>query len=54
LVTTDPQSYPEGGITKELIRLTEEAIIKKPSNYLWSHRRWKYEFKEEYRPFVID
>ncbi len=26
----------------------EEIIRKDPSNYLWSHRRWKYEWKPEY------
>lgn len=29
-----------------------EKIIKAdPANYLWSHRRWKYEYKPEYGPF---
>lgn len=45
LLTTEPRSYGEGELTKELIQLTEEAIRKKPSNYLWSHRRWKWEYK---------
>jgi len=26
----------------------EEIIRKEPANYLWSHRRWKYEWKKEY------
>jgi KDO2-lipid IV(A) lauroyltransferase len=26
----------------------EKIIRKDPSNYLWSHRRWKYEWKPEY------
>ena len=26
----------------------ERIIRKDPSNYLWSHRRWKYEWKPEY------
>jgi Kdo2-lipid IVA lauroyltransferase/acyltransferase len=44
LVTTDPNSYADGHLTKELVRLTEEAIRREPANYLWSHRRWKYEY----------
>lgn len=44
LVTTDPSAYPDGHLTKELVRITEESIRKEPANYLWSHRRWKYEF----------
>jgi KDO2-lipid IV(A) lauroyltransferase len=47
LVTTEPNSYPEGALTKEFIRLIEQSIINYPSNYLWSHRRFKHEFKEE-------
>jgi KDO2-lipid IV(A) lauroyltransferase len=54
VVTTEPHSYPEGALTKKLIELTEENIRKNPSNYLWSHRRWKHEFKEEYRGSVIE
>jgi KDO2-lipid IV(A) lauroyltransferase len=26
----------------------ENVIRRNPSNYLWSHRRWKYEWKKEY------
>ncbi|MDB5191529.1 MAG: KDO2-lipid lauroyltransferase, partial [Segetibacter sp.] len=47
LVTTDAKSYEDGQLTKELIRLTEAAIRRFPSNYLWSHRRWKWEYNEE-------
>lgn len=28
----------------------ENTIRMDPSNYLWSHRRWKYEWKPEYGP----
>ncbi len=47
LLTTDPRSYAEGELTKELIHLIEESIRRKPSNYLWSHRRWKWEYNKE-------
>ena len=30
----------------------EDAIRKDPSNYLWSHRRWRHEWKEEYSPII--
>ena len=54
LLTTEPRSYKEGALTKELIKLIEESIRKKPSNYLWSHRRWKWEYTDEYKDLVID
>jgi len=44
LVTTDPNSYKDGHLTRELVRITENSIRNHPANYLWSHRRWKYEF----------
>lgn len=46
LFTTDPRSCPHGEITKQMIAFIEDAIRKHPSNYLWSHRRWKWEFDE--------
>ncbi|MBI2730717.1 MAG: lipid A biosynthesis acyltransferase [Sphingobacteriales bacterium] len=27
----------------------EQTIRRDPANYLWSHRRWKWEWKEEYK-----
>jgi KDO2-lipid IV(A) lauroyltransferase len=30
----------------------EDTIRKDPSNYLWSHRRWRYEWKPEYGPII--
>ena len=54
LLTTEPRSYKEGALTKELIKLIEDSIRKKPSNYLWSHRRWKWEYTDEYKEMVIE
>jgi KDO2-lipid IV(A) lauroyltransferase len=53
LVTTDPKSYADGTLSKELIHLLEGAIHKTPSNYLWSHRRWKWEFSEQYEKLLV-
>lgn len=44
LVTEDPRSLPDGELTKIYVRYLEAAIRANPSNYLWSHRRWKWEF----------
>ncbi len=47
LLTTKPKELPEGEITKKLIEFIEASVRRNPSNYLWSHRRWKFEFDEE-------
>ena len=47
LLTTDPRSLPEGEITKQMVRFIEKTIRRNPSNYLWSHRRFKWEYNEE-------
>jgi len=53
LFTTAPQDFARGEITKKYVAFLESCIRKKPANYLWSHRRWKWEFKEEYRKLAI-
>lgn len=47
LYTTTPREIPDGEITKYLVHFVEDCIRKNPSNYLWSHRRWKHVFSEE-------
>jgi KDO2-lipid IV(A) lauroyltransferase len=44
LLTDKPREFGEGKLTQLFASRVEEAIKLKPSNYLWSHRRWKWEF----------
>ena len=54
LLTTDPSSFAEGQLTKTMIREIEASIRQNPANYLWSHRRWKFEFDpEKYQSSVV-
>ncbi|MCZ2223279.1 MAG: lysophospholipid acyltransferase family protein [Chitinophagales bacterium] len=54
ILTTNPNELPKGSITKQLIAFIEDAIRKNPSNYLWSHRRWKHKYDEDkYKHLVI-
>lgn len=46
IVAENVSSRPAGDITKEYMRLLEEAIKKNPQNWLWSHKRWKKTRKE--------
>jgi KDO2-lipid IV(A) lauroyltransferase len=41
LITESPSSLPDGEITRRYARMLENTILKKPENWLWSHRRWK-------------
>ena len=52
--TTEPTQFERGEITKKYVSYLENCIRKKPANYLWSHRRWKHEFREEYRELLIE
>jgi KDO2-lipid IV(A) lauroyltransferase len=53
LLTTDPKSFEEGKITRDLIQFIEAAVRKRPANYLWTHRRWKREYNEEQHKHLV-
>lgn len=42
LITNAAKSTKENEITDAYINKLEEAIRKRPDNWLWSHRRWKH------------
>ena len=46
--TTDPASMTEQEITRQFVRYLEDVIRQYPEMWLWSHRRWKHEWKPEY------
>ena len=48
LATADASSLPEGELTVRYVRYLENVIRRHPSMWLWSHRRWKHSWKEEY------
>ncbi|MCX6284223.1 MAG: lysophospholipid acyltransferase family protein [Bacteroidetes bacterium] len=41
LLADEPATLPEGEVTKRYAKKLEEAILKSPGNWLWSHKRWK-------------
>lgn len=46
----NPNEYPNlrmGEITERFVRILDKSIQKYPSDYLWSHRRWKHKRNEE-------
>jgi len=40
-ISEDPASTPDGEISQRFASLLEEGIIRNPSDWLWTHRRWK-------------
>lgn len=53
LLTSSPTDFKEGELTRLIVDKIENSIRQRPANYLWSHRRWKHEWKEEYRKMWI-
>lgn len=52
LLTEDGSTSTPQQLTVIYKNELEKVIRKDPSNYLWSHRRWKYEWKPEYGKMV--
>lgn len=48
LAEANPSALPKGELTKRYAASLESFIRQYPATYLWSHRRWKWEWKEEY------
>ncbi len=53
LLAEEGGNTPVGYLTKAYKDVLEKTIKEDPANYLWSHRRFKFEWKEEYG-VVID
>ncbi|PVD51376.1 lipid A biosynthesis acyltransferase [Terrimonas sp.] len=54
LAALKPAEMNDGQLTLEYVRYLEEVIRKQPEVYLWSHNRWKFEYKEEYAHLKVE
>lgn len=54
VVTEDASRLRENELTLRYRDFLEDTIREHPDNYLWSHRRWKWEYKKEYEHEWID
>lgn len=54
VITKNAAEFKDGEITLLYRNFLEAAIRRQPHNYLWSHRRWKWEYKKEYARRWID
>jgi KDO2-lipid IV(A) lauroyltransferase len=50
LVEENAADSTELELTRKFVRYMENVIRTYPDMWLWSHRRWKHEWKEEYGP----
>lgn len=50
----NPQSLPEGVLTVKFVRYLENVLRLQPDMWLWSHKRWKHQWKEEYADMWVD
>jgi KDO2-lipid IV(A) lauroyltransferase len=48
LAEESPAQTEAGDITRKYVAYLEDVIRQYPDMWLWSHRRWKHEWKEEY------
>jgi KDO2-lipid IV(A) lauroyltransferase len=48
LATHTPRALEEGQLTKMYAQMIERLMTENPEMWLWSHRRWKREWKQEY------
>jgi KDO2-lipid IV(A) lauroyltransferase len=53
-IADHPAQLPEGELTLRYRDLLEAAIREQPATWLWSHKRWKFAWKERYAPYWID
>ncbi len=54
IISSNAGELQSGELTRKFRDYIEAGIRKDPANYLWSHRRWKNEFKDEYKKLWID
>ena len=54
LAEENPATLPEGELTVKFARFLEGVIRQLPDMWLWSHRRWKKEWKDEYQKLWVD
>ena len=52
LAEENPVNTQPGELTIRYVRFLEEMIKKNPEVWLWSHRRWKWDWKEEYGEII--
>jgi KDO2-lipid IV(A) lauroyltransferase len=53
-IAEHPAELPAGELTRRYRTFLEDAIRQQPDSWLWSHKRWKFPWRNELSPFWID
>jgi KDO2-lipid IV(A) lauroyltransferase len=53
-ITENGAAHSPEELTRMYKDVLEDTIRRNPANYLWSHRRWRHEWKDEYPSIVED
>lgn len=48
VATLEPRSLPEGELTRMYAAYLQKVMAEHPEMWLWSHRRWKFEWQPAY------
>jgi Kdo2-lipid IVA lauroyltransferase/acyltransferase len=54
VISENGSEFREGELTCLYRDFLEKSIRERPANYLWSHRRWKFEYKPEFQKRWVD
>lgn len=54
IITENAGTLQEGELTLLYRDFLEATVREHPDNYLWSHRRWKWDYKKQYEKRWID
>ncbi|MFI5132835.1 MAG: lysophospholipid acyltransferase family protein [Chitinophagales bacterium] len=52
VATENPSEFTEQELTKKFVDYLEDVIKTYPDMWLWTHRRWKHKWKEEYGKII--
>lgn len=54
MLAEDPKALPDGELMRLYVKHLEENIRLQPEIYLWSHRRWKHQWNDAFKPLWVD
>jgi len=54
IITENAEHFNDGELTRIYRTYLQEKITQQPSNYLWSHRRWKHQLQEQFMRKWVD